>query len=343
MRVTIKDIAKIAGVDHSTVSRSLNDSSRVSIKTKEKIKKIAEELGFEFNHNARALSSKKTGTIGLIYPETYEQTGTSLFLAYLLKNIQRIFEKHSLDVIIKFPKNKFTNESNIKKIISQRKVDGLIITSPDLSPEDWEYINKFNIPVVFLHFRPKYFHSDKIDYVYTDHKKGGYIATKYLLNLGHKKIFTVTDEMYDTQFQDRTHGYQEALEEAGYKLEAGNVFKCKTSFEAGYELAKENLTKFKNADAIFAQTDIVALGIQEYLKLKGIKIPEDVSIVGYDGLEIGEFFSPKLTTVLQPKDKLADLACERLVEILTERKEGIYLHKILEPELLIRESCMQKK
>ena len=219
--VTIKDIAKIAGVSHSTVSRSLNDSSEISEKTKERIKKIAEELGFEFNNNARSLSTKKTGTIGIIFDKGFDQENASLFFSKLLKELRYSLERASFDAIIDFRANPFTGKNNIKKLINGNKIDGFIIVDEYIEEEDLKFIKEKKVPTVFVHNRPVYQKKYKQDYVMADHYKGGYLATQYLINMGHKQIITFTHKIYNkeySEFEERTKGFVKAMEENNLKI-----------------------------------------------------------------------------------------------------------------------------
>lgn len=339
MKVTIKDIAKIAGVNPSTVSRSLNNSNLVSNDTKERIQKIAKEKGFKFNANARNLSTRKTDTIGIIFPEEYEEFSTGLYLGYLMNSIRRVLEKESLDNIVDFPKNRITGKSNIEQLIIKGKVDGLLLINSELTEREVDVIKKSKIPHVFLHSKPKNFSILGMDFIYTDHVVGGYLATKHLIDLGHKNIMTITtNEEGNEEFGERTAGYRDALRKNNIIIDEGLIFKVDTNFRAGYNLIDEKLELLEHITAIFAQSDIVALGVIEKLKEVGKKIPEDISVVGYDDIKFGEYFSPKLTTIHQPRQKLAKIACERLVELINGKKKEEALQKILKPSLIIRES-----
>ncbi|MGM0509260.1 MAG: LacI family DNA-binding transcriptional regulator [Fusobacteriota bacterium] len=338
MKVTIKDIAKIANVNPSTVSRSLNDSDLVSDKTKEKIKKIAKEKGFEFNASARSLSTKRTDTIGIIFPEEYEEFSAGLYLGYLMKSIRKILERESLDNIVDFPRNRFTGKSNIEQLIVKGKVDGLLLINSELTENEVDKIKKSKIPHVFLHSKPKNFSILKMDFIYTDHVRGGYIATKHLIDLGHKNIMTVSNLEETEEFRERTSGYREALRENNIMIDEGLIFKTDVNFRAGYNLIEENTNLLDHITGIFAQSDMVALGMIEKLKELGKRVPEDISVVGYDNIKFGEYFSPSLTTIHQPRQELAKMACERLIDLINGKKTEKILQKILKPKLLVRDS-----
>jgi LacI family transcriptional regulator len=342
MSCTIKDIARLAGVSHSTVSRCLNDSPLVSEKTKEKIKKIAEELHFEFNSNARYLSTKKTGTVAVIFPEaSNEKFMFSYYLSVMMYDIQAFFEKSSIDCLITTSRNRHTGESNIMKIINKKKVDGLIIVHPDISQDILKKIDHTGIPYVFLHYKPVFKNIENYNYVTTDHFKGGYIATGHLLKNGLKKIITVSIDTHitgDIQFEERTEGYRKALKEFGIRDE--RIIPGKANFQFGFDLVKNNFDSIKGADAIFAQADVIALGLMKALSEKNIRVPDDISIIGYDDLEIGNIVNPGLTTVHQPVDEQVFYGCSRLIELMGNKNVNNRLQVIFEPKLIVRKSCI---
>lgn len=339
--VTIKDIAKIAGVSHSTVSRSLNDSSEISEKTKERIKKIAEELGFEFNNNARSLSTKKTGTIGIIFDKGFDQENASLFFSKLLKELRYSLERASFDAIIDFRANPFTGKNNIKKLINGNKIDGFIIVDEYIEEEDLKFIKEKKVPTVFVHNRPAYQKKYKLDYVMTDHYKGGYLATQYLINMGHKEIITFTHKIYNkeySEFEERTKGFVKAMEENDLKISEKEIIRDEISFEYGREKIKELIKKKKKFTAVYAQTDLLALGIIRGLRELNIKVPEQVSVIGYDNIEFGKFSEPELTTINQPTTKLAEEAVKLLTEKFDKKYNEIERKIIIEPNLVLRNS-----
>jgi LacI family transcriptional regulator len=342
MSITIKDIAKIAGVSYSTVSRSLNDSPVVSEQTKAKVKKIAGELGFEFNANARSLSTKKTGTIGVVYPRNFDEFSMDLYFSSLHNQIRKSLEKEELDVIIAFPENKFTRENNIKKLINRQKVDGLIILKAFVENELLQFLKNSNIPYVFLHYEPSSGMENGIDVIYTDQFKGGYMATEHLIKLGHKKIATITAEAEGNEFPLRTQAYKAALEDYGIAYDEELVFKAITTFQSGYDMIKENWDTIKKATAIFVQTDLIAMGVLEALRDLEVNVPKDIALVGYDDVKMGTYFKPRLTTVHQPREEIAVLGCERLIELLHSSKPKVGQKLILPPRLVIRDTCGMK-
>ncbi|WP_432664917.1 LacI family DNA-binding transcriptional regulator [Wukongibacter baidiensis] len=342
MAITIKDIAKIAGVSYSTVSRSLNDSPLVAQSTKDQIKKIAEDLGFEFNANARSLTTSKTGTIGIIYPENFDEFGIHLYYGSLHYQLRKSLEAVDLDLIVAFPKNRATKENNIKKLITRQKVDGLIIAQFDLDQDTMRFIDNAKIPFVFFHHPvdPKL---EDVDAVCTDHFKGGYLATQHLIKTGRRNIMCIPAGS-DREFNLRTEGYKAALKDNGIKFDSNLIIEGKPDFELAKEIIKKNIQLVKSIDGIFAQTDLMAWGVIEALKEMNIAVPDDIAVVGYDDIELSTYITPKLTTIHQPREEIAILTCERLHELLNSKNTKRKRKKKTElvPTLVIRESCGYK-
>lgn len=342
--ITIRDIAKIAGVNHSTVSRSLNDSPEISLKTKERIKKIAEEHGFEFNNNARSLSTRKTGTIGIIFNKGFDDESAMFFFGKLLKEFRYRLEKESLDIILDFKVNPFTGKSNLKKLINANKIDGFIIADESLEEEDIRFISEKNVPTVFVHMKPPFSKKYKLDYVITDHFRGGYLATKYLLDKGHRDIITFTHDSGEkdfSEFEERTKGYIHALEEYGIEIKKEMIVAGEISFDYGRDMIKK-IIKNRKFTGIFAQTDLLALGIIRGLKESGYGVPEDISVIGYDNIEFGRLSSPEISTINQPIEKLVEEAVILLMNKLKPNSKNEEKNIVIEPSLVIRNSISEK-
>jgi LacI family transcriptional regulator len=337
--VTIKDIARIAGVSHSTVSRSLNDSPLISEKTKERIKQIARDLNFAFNASAQSLSTQKTDTVGIIYPELFDTFGNSLYLGLLVQGIRHGLEKASLDSIGTFPLNHYTGESNIRKLISRKKIIGLLVIHPEVPEEDWRFIMESQLPFVVLHFKPRSFDYSQMDYIFTDHVRGGYMATETLIKAGARNILCMREDSHENQFYERTLGYKQALEAYGIPVREELIEHGDCSFEFGYETIMAWRERLSEIEGIFAEADLVAIGAIEALKDLQVRIPDDIKVIGYDDTELGKFFRPKLTTVHQPREEHAKLACERLIELLENNRGEKPLQRVIEPLMMYRETC----
>jgi LacI family transcriptional regulator len=346
--ITIKDIAKIAGVSHATVSRSLNNSPLAAEETKKRIRELADSLGFEFNANARSLITSRSGTICIIYPDKFGEFGASFYYNSLLNQLREALEAKGMDLIVSFPRNRTTGESNIRRLIISKKIDGVIIVHPRLNEVDEQIVSFMEVsktPYIFLHHHPSSGEQNAVDIIYTDHFNGGYNAADYLIKLGHKRIMTITSIGGSFEFRQRTEGYRAALEHNGIRVEESLIFYGYRDISSGYNIIKDNLQLIlrENITAIFCQTDLMAIGALEALKEFNIHVPEDISIVGYDDIDMLMSFKPNLTTVHQPKEEIAVLACERLADLINGRKRKGKINIVLQTRLIVRESAQSAK
>lgn len=341
INITIKDIAKLAGVSHSTVSRSLNDSPIVKEETKQRIREIAEQLDFEFNAGARSLSTKRTGTAGIIHPELSTDFSASLFNTVLLSEIMKVLDSKGIDFIPSYASGRRNSSSNIRRLVRQNKIDAFIIVDSDVPSEDYLFLEKHSIPFVQLHYRPKYIAPDTLNYIFSDNYTGGKIATDHLVAHGCKSIMCITIESDHPEILDRRKGFYHSMEEHGLKLDKNLIFETDCSFSRGEEIIRKNKEVLPKVDGIFVQADIMALGVVKELNKQGYRVPEDIKVVGYDDIELGTYFEPQLTTIHQPKETLAVKACSTLIDIIAENKQEkkTLLQEVVPPSLVIRESC----
>ncbi|MBB6480988.1 LacI family DNA-binding transcriptional regulator [Spirochaeta isovalerica] len=339
MKVTIKDIAAVAGVSHSTVSRALNDSPQISPATKDKIKDIARTMNFEFNAGARSLSGRKTGNIAVVYQAKYDQFGSSLYVSQLFIELRHFLERMDMDVILLEGYHPDTGASNISRLLRQQKVDGFLIVHNLITKRDYESIRRSGLPVVQLHMPPIYCNKEELDYFFTDHFMGGRIATDYLIRQGCKKILTVPTTDFDSEeFKLRTQGYKQALEDNNIPFKEELVVAIDSTYLKGYYLFNSIPEILANVDGIFFQTDIQAFGFLTAARERGIRIPEDLKVIGYDDAPICESTNPQLTTVHQPRKKLAELACDRIIDLINKRNNESRIQEVLFPHIVVRET-----
>jgi LacI family transcriptional regulator len=339
LKVTIKDIAVVAGVSHSTVSRALNDSPQISPATKEKIKDIARTMNFEFNAGARSLSGRKTGNIAVVYQAKYDQFGSSLYVSQLFIELRHFLERMDMDVILLEGYHPETGASNINRLLRQQKVDGFLIVHNLITRKDYEAIRRSGLPVVQLHMPPIYCRKEELDYFFTDHFMGGRLATEHLIKQGCRKILTIPTTDFDSEeFKQRTLGYRQALEDHGIPFREELVVAIDSTYLKGYYLFNSIPEILANVDAVFFQTDIQAFGFLAAAKERGIRIPGDLKVIGYDDAPICESTSPTLTTVHQPRRKLAELACDRIIDLISKRNNESRIQEVLFPHIVERES-----
>jgi len=335
MPVTIKDIARIAGVTHSTVSRCLNDKPGVSDAMRTEIKKIAQDLGFEFNANARGLNTSKTGTIGIILEEDNSNSNLHFYTNSFLRHIRHRLEEEDLDTLTTFSRNNVSKKDNILKLVNRRKVDGLILLSSTIDRETVDFLNRTGTPFIFSHQIP----SDSfgtVNAVYCDHFNGGYTAARHLIDRGCRDVLCITREDPRDEFFQRTRGYETALEEAGLSVDPRRIVPGGYSLNCGRETIERIEPYLNQVDGIFAHTDLLALGVMKELKKRGIRIPEDIALIGYDNIELCTYVEPNLTSICQPSMEISVQTCEILIRLMAG--ENISRRVVIPPSLVHRDS-----
>jgi LacI family transcriptional regulator len=338
MAITTKDIAKMANVSQSTVSRCLNDSPMISEKTKRKVLKIAQEHGFQFNANARSLSANKTNTIGVILPKSLFGQGIEVYFSSWQNEIIESLERMQMDVIISFFENRFTQQNNIERFIAAKKVDGLIIMEPSLDDKAIATLEKTEVPFIFCKYLPPFYKTKDVDFVCVDQYKGGYIAGDHLIKLGHRNIMCLSANIIGSEFEQRTEGFKAAFRDHHLQYSGDKLLYGDTTFHSGYRLIKDNFDILKDVTAIFAQNDLMAQGAISALKEFDIKVPNEIAVIGFDDIELCTFYKPHLSTIHQPIKEIATLTCKRLIEKLNSTSTMKQKLEI-SPTLVIRESC----
>jgi len=232
-----------------------------------------------------------------------------------------------------------TGASNIERLLRQQKVDGFLIVHDQITNRDYNSIQEAGLPLVQLHMRPRFFKGEKLNAFSSDNIYGGKLATNHLIKQGCKNILTVLpNEEKSLEYIDRTKGYLLALEESGIEFNPEYVIKIDCSYTKGYDLVQSIPHLIKKADGIFFQTDVQAFGFLTAAKESGIKIPQELLVIGYDDTPVCEYTSPLLTTIHQPKKELARLAANRIMELINKVNYDKYTVEVVKPTLVLRKS-----
>ncbi|ADI00306.1 LacI family DNA-binding transcriptional regulator [Salisediminibacterium selenitireducens] len=333
---TIKEIARAAGVSHSTVSRALNDSPLIAEGTKEKIRQLASEMDFEVNHAARSLNRRVSNVIGIVTPPFFGDMKSELFFASLTDQLIRALQDEGY--LIKMEYGGAEN-GRVRKLSRGRNVDGLIIIDKDLPKSDAAFLKFEQMPVVFLHYEPEQFTPDEVYLVKTDHHTGGFLAGEHLLENNRRRLMSLTaKDGVSIEYTERTDGFLHALKT--HRAPDPVVLKTALSFHAAYETVSMTPAIAKREiDGLFAQTDIIALAAIEAMKDMGVRVPEEIAVVGYDNIEIGSYFKPHLTTIEQPVRPMVETACRLLLEQMSG-KNPPFQHVRIKPTLIKRDSVV---
>ncbi|MBO0468629.1 LacI family DNA-binding transcriptional regulator [Enterococcus plantarum] len=338
MKIRMKDIAKMANVSEAAVSLVLNDKpSRISEKKKQEIKAIAKELNYVPNIAAQSLAKKASQTIGVVIPDIENP-----FFSKLCKQLEEGFRTLGYLTIIVNSNDDFTVEKNLIQMLLNRGVDGLIIALSNASfsfkAEQEQFLKEIDAPFVLV---DRHVSFSGVNQVYFDSEAGGKLSAEYLLKNGHRNIAFMTGDFKVPSTLDRLNGYKQALESYGVKVKEEYIIETGYRFNYGMEKAKE-LFALTDVTAVLTSNDMVAFGVLKQALSNGKTIPDDLSIIGYDRLELADILGISLATVEQNSLALTEQAVGLLKNILTSRKvktETI----ILKPTLFKGESVKNLK
>ncbi|MFA9463310.1 MAG: LacI family DNA-binding transcriptional regulator [Velocimicrobium sp.] len=337
-RVGIKDVAKEAGVSIATVSYVINNKGgqTLSEETKERVWKAVNQLNYVPNLSARILANNKSNLIGVVIPQTEtdkEFMFSNPFYSEFLSSLEYTARKKGYHILISG-----TNaDENYIEVAKKRNLDGIVILG--VYPKDTlEEIQNSKIPTVIIDSYIKSYHFNTVG---TDDCYAGYTATKYLLEKGHRKIAIVTGSTLEKGVnQERVRGYEDALSESGISLEKRNVYTGTVDFEYGEEVAEQIAKRKDEVTAVFCTADIMALGLLKGLNKYGIRVPEDISIMGFDNTFISKISTPALTTIDQNISIKGERAAKMIIGILSEQLKGKQDY-IVPIEIVERESIRE--
>ena len=327
--ITLKMVAERARVSVNTASRAINNKPDINLETKKRVLQIAKELGYIRNAAAVALRTKKTGTIGVVIADNRNP-----FYAEVLSGMEEAAREKNYHIILANTQRDYKKEEEAIKLLLAKRVDGLLITPVQDKDDDIKNLIEANIPFVVV---GRDFENIEVDAVYNDEVKGGFLAVEYLIKKGHKRIVLINGFLYKSPAKGRLEGYKKALKKYRIPLDESLMSVGDINIEDGYERTKQMLGKKLNFTAIFAYNDMVAFGTMQAIKEKGLRIPEDIELVGYDDIPFSSHISTALTTI---KLKKQDLGVES-VKLLFSRINGIRKKTkkiMLDVELKIRET-----
>ncbi|MDG2761385.1 substrate-binding domain-containing protein [Vibrio parahaemolyticus] len=328
---TMKDIAKLAGVSTSTVSHVINKTRFVSEEISERVNNAAKELNYYApSALARSLKVNRTKTIGMLVT-----TSTNPFFGEVVKGVERSCYHKGYSLILCNTEGDNERMRQSINTLLQKRVDGLILVCSSLEGERIDVFERYpDIPVVVMDWGPMLFTSDKIQ---DNSLRGGYLAAKYLIDCGHTEIGCITGPLIKHQAQMRYEGYKRAMNEAGLEFNANWIIESDFECEGGYQAFKKMAERGTLPSSIFVSNDMMAMGVINAANELGIKVPDDLSIIGYDDIHIAKFMSPSLTTIHQPKYRLGQAAVETLVRRLDDKSNEAQVVQ-LEPTLVVRNS-----
>ncbi|MCX2678654.1 LacI family DNA-binding transcriptional regulator [Galbibacter sp. EGI 63066] len=334
---TIYDLAEHLNVSGSTISRALSNHHSISKKTRKKVVELAKEMGYRKNSFASQLRNKKTYNIGVIIHEL-----NSDFITSVLNGIGKVATEARYNIIIGHSSESSTKEIAIADNLLYQRVDGLI-TSLAYDTVNLSHYDPFierGVPIVFIDRVPVDALGVK---VVIDNKAAGYNATKHLIEQGCERIMHITADLSKNVYSDRFEGFKKALMGHNMVFEPEQLLITNLSEKAGVKIAQQILNMERKPDGLFITNDLCASVCMYHLKKNGIKVPEDIAIVGFNNDIISRIVDPKLTTVNYEGEEIGKVAATNLINQLSDNPSNSSYTIVLDSDLLIRESSQIKQ
>lgn len=337
--MNIKQIAKQAGVSVATVSRVLNHPESVAPDTKEKIERIMQEAGYTPNWFARGLNFNRTKTIGLMIPHILNPANMEI-----VKGIEDVARQKDYITFMCNVENDPEKERQYAESLIHRKVDGIILISSHLEAEEIENIYNQGVPVVMIGENKG---KPEVPVVRTDCRQAMCKAVKYLVESGYQKIAILYGNTPALENKKKIEGYEQALEKEGLVVNPTYIIATENNIEGGYLGAKKVIEMKDRPEVIMATSDLIAFGAIDAMKDQNIKIPEDISVMGFDNIRMSNMVDPKLTTIEKPLHKMGVVGARLLFDIIEDvdlkHQENLELHRSkkieLQSKIKIRKSC----
>lgn len=337
--MNIRDIAKKAGVGVSTVSRVLNNHQDVKESTREKVMAVIKESNYVPNNSARMLKQNNTNHIGILVRGVFNP-----LFSEMTSIIGGIINDSKYTMILE--QNDFTlvdDFETLQAFIKEKRLRGAICLGGNFETVSKKQLASLEVPVILTSVNTL-FTIDDVGYssVGIDNEQAAYIAIRYLINLGHRNIAIVIGEENDLGVSwYRLKGYRKALIENNIEFNTNNLLVGDYNSNRAYEVSREFIRKNKDVTAIFCISDVMAIGVAKAIVDEGLRIGDDISLIGFDGMDVSKFYNPGITTVMQPRIEMAKRSATLLLDLLEGKAEN--QHIILDTKLIKRESCKKIK
>jgi DNA-binding LacI/PurR family transcriptional regulator len=330
--VTVQDVSRHSGVSTATVSRVINHSPSVTAATRSRVLKSVSELGYMRNHAARALARQRTETIGVVFPGI-----DSGFFSEVLKGINEYAVSRDYHLMVAFAQGSDSEQDKVVEYLQAGRVDALILMNLGISSKFVRQASQQELPIVLVD-RP--ISGARITSVTIDNISGADAAMSHLLGLGYERIAILNGPDGTIDAEQRFEGCQRAAKLAGYKLDKDLVWPGDFLWDSGYELMNNWLDSGKPLpDAMFALNDPMAMGVMEAMRDRGLSVPDDMALVGFDDVQAARYLG--LTTVRSPMREMGRVASEAAVNLVTGGRTQ--LEQVLATELVVRRSCGVEK
>ncbi len=332
--MNIKDIAAYAGVAVSTVSRVINNHPDVSEDTRKKILTIIDEHGYIPNNSARNLKRTVSNNIGVLVKGIYNP-----FFAKIVQKIGEEINERGYSMILHYNHGDISDFDIASELIKEKKLRGLISLGGEFGESIEEKLAELEVPIIIVSAKiSKNIDKSLFSSISIENEQAAFEAVDYLCSLGHRKIGIISPGYDDKSIGTlRYEGYKKALEHNQIEYNRQYLEIGRYTFESGFEAMERLLEKDLSLTAVFVISDIMAIGAAKAIMSRGMKIPEDISIIGFDGIDYTQFFHPSITTVDQPEESMAKQSVDLLYKLINNKCE--HQHIVLNTKLLKRESC----
>lgn len=337
-KTTIVDIANKIGITPSAVSKALSDHPRISSETKNAVLEAVRELAYQPNYLAMGLRKGKSGLIGVLVPGIHYS-----FFATAIKGVEELLSKEGYSVIIAQSKDSFEHEKKQVAGLLRAQVEG-VIASLAIETKDTTHYKELSVDTPLVLFDRTY-EDDRVSSVIIDDFEGAIKAVDHLIEMGYKRIAHLAGHEHILPFGTRIKGYKSALEKHGLPFKGEYLFQCAPNQDEGAKVTELLLSLPNPPDAIFAASDYLAFGAIRAIKNHGLRIPDDIGIVGFSNEEFSSQVSPSITTIDQFSETMGSSAAELLIEQIrygTSGKDFVPQKRVLSPQLIIRQSSRRK-
>jgi LacI family transcriptional regulator len=334
--VTIRDVAKSAGVSTATVSHVINQSRFVSPAVVRRVQRVIKTLGYQPNALARSLRNRNTSTLGLVLPDS-----SNPFFAEVARGIEDYAFKQGYNVIFGSSEGDLEKEKIYLRVFLEKQVDGVIFVAAGESAQNIRQVLSERLSLVVV---DREFKNVVADYVTADNRHGGFLATEHLIRLGHRVIACIAGPSAATPSADRVTGYRDALKAHSIRFDSRLVKRGDFQPASGFAVTQSLLAKSgPRPTAIFACNDMMALGALAAIGKMGLRVPRDVAVIGFDDIALASFTSPALTTIQQPKNEMGKLAAQILIERIKNPKIEKNQRHLVPVKLIVRDSTCSEK
>jgi len=326
----MKDVAQQAGVSASTVSHVINGTRFVSDGLRERVLGTMRELSYQPNGVARSLRTKRTNVVALVIPDI-----TNPYFPEVARGVQDVAEKRDYVVILCNTDRVLSRELRFLETLRRQRVEGLILNPSGVTIRDLRELEEASIPVVLIGSQIDH---PELDVVLVDNTRGAYNAVKHLIDLGHRRIGLVGGPRTASSGEQRFQGYIRALMEHGLPIDEGLITEGPFTNGGGYECMKQLLALQSPPTAVFASSDVMAIGALMAIQETGLRVPDDLSLVGFDDIAEASATVPKLTTIAQPKRQTGEVAAQLLFNRIESAAPPRRQKVVLDHKLVVRGS-----